>query len=144
MRLGDGHLKNVQRYMREVDQLDLAENSLDAVFFVMGYHDMYHVSKDWKINPTDFIGQLKKALKPGALMLVIDHAAPVGSKTSLAQENHRIDEAYVKDELEKLGFEIVKQSDLLRNPDDKRLNSVFDPAIRGKTDRFVLVVKNKK
>lgn len=143
-RLGDGHLKNVLRYDREVDQLGLEENSLDAVFFVMGYHDMYHVSKQWLINPPELLGQIKRALKPNGLMLVIDHSAPANSKTTYSQEQHRIDEVYVKDELSKFGFETVAQSDILRNPQDSRTNSVFDPSIRSKTDRFVLVVKNVK
>lgn len=143
-RLADGHLKNVQRYDKEVENLELAENSLDAVFFVMGYHDMYHVSTGWKIDPQHLMGQIKKALKPNGLMLVIDHAAPDGSKLQHAQENHRIDEAYVKDELARIGFETVQQSGLLRNAQDSRLTSVFDAAIRGQTDRFVLVLQNKK
>ncbi len=143
-RLATGHLKNVQRYDREASQLELAENSLDAVVFVMGYHDMYHVTKDWKVDPTDTMRQIRKALKPNGLMLVIDHNAPAGSKTAAAQENHRIDAVYVKDELAKFGFETVAESDLLQNPKDGRDKSVFDPSVRGRTDRFVLVVKNKK
>lgn len=143
-RLADGHLKNVIRYDREVDKLDLTENSVDAVFFVMGYHDLYHIEKGWELDPKQLIGQIRRALKPGGLMLVIDHAAPEGSKVTHAQKNHRIDETYVKDELAKFGFDTVTQSQLLRNPQDSRLTNVFDPAIRSKTDRFVLVVKNNK
>jgi predicted methyltransferase len=127
-----------------VDHLDFAENSVDAVFFVMGYHDMYHVSPGWKIDDKDLMGQIKKALKPNGLMLVIDHSAPIGSKLEQTQNNHRIDEEFVKSSLKAFGFEIVKQSDLLRNPADSRKNIVFDPSIRGKTDRFVFVVKNVK
>ena len=143
-RLADGRLKNVQRFDREVADLGLAENSVDAVFFVMGYHDMYHVSKDWTIDPAQLMGQIRRALKPGGKLLVIDHAAPPGSKTVHAQENHRIDAAYVKDELARFGFETVLQSDILSNPQDTRVTSVFDPAVRGRTDRFVLVLKNNK
>ena len=36
------------------------------------------------------------------------------------------------------GFEIVGRSELLRNPHDDHTKSVFDPAIRGQTDRFLL------
>lgn len=143
-RLADGSLKNVVRYDREVDQLGLAENSLDAVFFVMGYHDMYHVGPGWKIDDKDLMGQIKKALKPNGMMLVIDHSAPLGSKLAQTQDNHRIDEEFVKTSLAGFGFEIVKQSDLLRNPADPRTNLVFEPSVRGKTDRFVYVVKNVK
>jgi predicted methyltransferase len=143
-RMGSGRLKNVVRYDREVDQLGLADNSVDAVLFVMGYHDMYHVGPKWKIDPKNLMGQVRAALKPGGLMLVIDHSAPVGSKLTHSQDNHRIDIAYVKDELRQFGFEPVSESDVLANPQDNRLLSVFDPAIRGKTDRFLLVVRNKK
>jgi predicted methyltransferase len=143
-RMGSGRLKNVVRYDREVDQLGLADNSVDAVLFVMGYHDMYHVGPKWKIDPKNLMGQVRAALKPGGLMLVIDHSAPVGSKLTHSQDNHRIDIAYVKDELRQFGFESVSESDVLANPQDNRLLSVFDPVIRGKTDRFVLVVRNKK
>ncbi len=143
-RMGSGRLKNVVRYDREVDQLGLADNSVDAVLFVMGYHDMYHVGPKWKIDPKQLMGQVRAALKPGGLMLVIDHSAPAGSKLAHAQDNHRIDINYVKDELRQFGFEPVSESDVLANPQDNRLTSVFDPAIRGKTDRFLLVVRNKK
>jgi predicted methyltransferase len=143
-RLADGSLKNVLRYDRELDQLDLAENSLDAIFFVMGYHDMYHVSPGWKIDDKDLMKQIKRALKPNGMMLVIDHAAPIGSKLAQTQDNHRIDEEFVKTSLLGFGFKLVKQSDLLRNPADSRTTLVFDPSIRGKTDRFVFVVKNVK
>jgi len=41
-------------------------------------------------------------------------------------------------EVKAAGFELVGSSDLLRNPNDARTLKVFDPAIRGKTDQFVL------
>ncbi len=143
-RMGSGRLKNVVRYDRELDQLGLADNSVDAVLFVMGYHDMYHVGPKWKIDPKNLMGQVRAALKPGGMMLVLDHSAPAGSKLTHSQDNHRIDIAYVKEELRQFGFEPVSESDVLANPQDNRLTSVFDPAIRGKTDRFLLVVRNKK
>ncbi len=143
-RVASGRMKHVVRYDRELSDLGLEENSVDAVFFVMGYHDMYHTAKEWKIDPANLMGQVKKALKPGGLMLVVDHSATPGSKTALAQDMHRIDDAFVKEDLARFGFELVAESDLLRNDKDLRRGSVFDPAIRGKTDRFVYVVRNKK
>ena len=138
-RLAGGRLPNVIRHDREVTELAFADNSLDMIFFVMGYHDMYHESDNWRIDPPHFLSQLHKALKPGGRLLVIDHAAPLGSKTQHAQELHRIDENYVKAELAAQGFRFLKASELLRNPDDNRLISPFTPAIRRQTDRFVLL-----
>lgn len=143
-RLAGNRLKNVVRYDREVDDLGLAENSVDAVFFVMGYHDMYHVSEGWKIDPPQLMGQIRKALKPNGLMLVVDHNANAGTGIQSAQELHRIEAAYVKNELGKFGFELVTASDVLQNAQDNHTLSVFDPAIRSHTDRFVFVVKNSK
>jgi predicted methyltransferase len=44
----------------------------------------------------------------------------------------------VKKEVLAAGFKLAGEADFLRNPDDDRAKRVFDPAIRGKTDRFVL------
>ncbi|NQD36776.1 class I SAM-dependent methyltransferase [Permianibacter sp. IMCC34836] len=143
-RLAGNRLKNVVRYDKEVDDLGLAENSVDAVFFVMGYHDMYHVSENWKIDPAQLMAQIRKALKPNGLMLVVDHNANPGTGIQSGQELHRIEAAYVKNELAKFGFELVTASDALQNPQDDHSLSVFDPAIRYHTDRFVFVVRNNK
>lgn len=142
-RLKAGHLVNVVDYKRESDDLDFKANSLDAVFFVLGYHDMYHSSDDWKIEPKTFIAQLHKALKPGGVLLVIDHAAPDGTGTKHSQKLHRIDEAYVKQELGNSGFTFVKSSTLLRNRHDSRKISPFRPEIRRKTDRFMQLYKKE-
>ena len=39
------------------------------------------------------------------------------------------------------GLELVRSSELLRNPDDDHSRNVFDPAIKGRTDRFVHVYR---
>lgn len=140
-RLKDNRLENVIRHDKETDDLGFIDRSLDVVFFVLGYHDLYHVDKNWKIDKDDFIGQLKAALKPGGLLVVVDHSATPGSNTEYAQDLHRIDKNYVKAELKQKGFTLVKESQLLVNPDDSRLLSPFNPKIRRNTDRFILVYK---
>ncbi|WFL76452.1 hypothetical protein P7228_10630 [Altererythrobacter arenosus] len=50
---------------------------------------------------------------------------------------HRIDPADARKDFEEAGFVFEAESDMLANADDPRDISVFDPAIRGKTDRFV-------
>ena len=44
----------------------------------------------------------------------------------------------VKQEVESAGFKLVGESDILRNPADDRTLLVFNPAIRGHTDQFLL------
>lgn len=141
LRLANNRLPNVTRLDAEVDALPLAPNSIDAVYFVMGYHDMYHVDTGWKIDPKQLMADIFRALKPGGHMLVVDHNAPDNSGIASAQELHRIEAAYVRNELQNFGFELVTDSAVLRNNDDDYSKSVFDKAVRGKTDRFVFVVK---
>ncbi|HRK65154.1 MAG TPA: methyltransferase, partial [Terricaulis sp.] len=80
------------------------------------------------------------ALKPGGLYIVIDHSAVAGSplQTDAAATNHRIDQAIVRQEVEAAGFVFDGEAEFLRNPEDTRTANVFDPAIRGRTDQFVL------
>ncbi len=51
---------------------------------------------------------------------------------------HRINEDIVKKEVESAGFKLDGESDILRNSADDHTLLVFNPAIRGKTDQFLL------
>ncbi len=126
----------------EVDDLKLEPGSLDAALMVMSYHDLYFNAPDRGWFDTDvplFFSQLHAALKPGGRLVVVDHAAVDGSGKSAAQEIHRIDEAWAKQDIEGNGFRFVASNEALRNPDDDRTKMVFDKTIRGKTDRFILL-----
>jgi predicted methyltransferase len=70
--------------------------------------------------------------------VVIDHSAKPGAEIAVADRLHHIDPAVVRRELEAAGFVYDGESDVLRNPADARELGVFDPAIRGKTDQFVM------
>jgi len=112
---------------------------LDVVFTAQNYHDMaltaYGLGDRAAMNRTAFA-----ALKPGGYYIVIDHSAVAGSpiETNAETTTHRIDEAALRAEIEAAGFVFDSSSDVLRNPADTRTTSVFDPAIRGRTDQFVL------
>lgn len=110
-----------------VDLVWLSDNYHD-------FHDPFFAPADIaKINAAVF-----KALKPGGIYLILDHSAENGSGLRDTNTLHRIDEAAVKSEVEAAGFQLVGESDVLRNPADDRKKSIFDPAIRGRTDQFVL------
>jgi predicted methyltransferase len=66
----------------------------------------------------------------------VDHAAAVGAGTSDAQSVHRIEPASVRKEVEAAGFVLDAESTMLANKDDPHSTKVFDPSIKGKTDRF--------
>ena len=99
------------------------------------YHDLHNISglDLGAVNKSIF-----DALKPGAVYIVLDHVAEASSGFRDTSTLHRIDPEAVKTEVEAAGFKLVAQSDLLRNPADPHTAKVFDPAIRGKTDQFVL------
>jgi len=69
---------------------------------------------------------------------VFDHSAEAGSGVRDVGTLHRVEESIVVAEVVAAGFELIETTDLLRNPADARTLAVFDPAIRGKTDCFVL------
>jgi hypothetical protein len=75
-------------------------------------------------------------LKPGGSYVIVDHAAAVGAGTSDAQSLHRIEPASVREEVEAAGFVLDAESTMLANKDDPHSIKVFDPSIKGETDRF--------
>ena len=142
-RLGDNRLENVVRWDKETDNLALKEQSFDAIFFVLGYHDMYHTAEGWSIDKDDFLKQLDKSLKVGGKLLIVDHSAVDGSGIKHSQELHRIDADYVKNELVGKGYKLITQSNILANLKDDRMGSPFSKELRRKTDRFVLLFEKK-
>lgn len=76
------------------------------------------------------------ALKPGGVYVVIDHADARGALPTVPPK-HRIDPAVVRSQVTSVGFRFAGQSPVLANPADDHGRSVFDPAIRSRTDQFV-------
>ncbi len=114
---------------------------VDLVWTSQNYHDLHNVPG---LNVVDFDRQVFKALKPGGIFLVLDHAAPAGSGFSDTSTLHRIDPEAAKKEIVSAGFEFVGESNLLRNPNDSRTSKVFDPSIRGHTDQFIYEFRKPK
>ena len=137
-RFKDNRLSNVRRVISEIDNLGLEEASLDVVLMVLVYHDIYFTADYWPaVNRDSFFRQIRSSLKPGGVLVVIDHSAIADTGMSAAQNLHRIDEVFAKQDIQSAGFVFDGASDVLRNPDDTRTLSVFDEAISKKTDRFV-------
>ena len=145
-RLASNRMTNVTHQVSELDDMQLAPASVDAVLLVKVYHDMYWVdpkpNSPWpKINVPSVLDQLSKALKPGGVLLLVDHSAKAGRGTADAGTLHRIDQAYAIKDFEAHGFKLVKKSDLLKRPDDARDQISYKGPMLGKTDRFILVFK---
>ncbi len=126
-------LSNVTVLLNDLEDLELPEGEVDAVFMVLFYHDTYWM----QVDRPQMNREILQALKPGGIFCVIDHHAAEGSGDRDVRSLHRVEAQIVKDELLEAGFELVAESDLLAHPEDDRTINVFDAAIRGKTDRFI-------
>ena len=138
--VADAH-PNVTVVQQSFTTLTIPE-PMDVIFTAQNYHDLHlaRLNLDWaQVNR-----QIFAALKPGGVYLVIDHSAAAGSEVGVADTLHRIDPAIVKRELAAAGFVLDGESSALRNPADTLLLGVFDPAIRGSTDQFVLRFRKPK
>jgi predicted methyltransferase len=120
----------------------LPKNYADFVILNDNYHDTYWQSDKYgipKMDPNAFLKAVYASMRPGAVIGVIDHVANPNSDTRATVEKyHRIDPNVVKADFKRAGFVLVRSGDMLRNHDDDHNLLVFDPKVRGKTDRFVL------
>jgi len=89
------------------------------------------------IDPDTVLAALYRAAKPGGIVGVIDFVGEPGDTRAIVNKMHRIDPDKVRTGFERAGFVFEAQSDLLRVPTDDHTKLVFDPAVRGKTDKFV-------
>jgi len=143
-RIDKQHRTNVEHRTIDMASMGLGKDTLDAVVMMKVYHDLYWVSAEdgWpKIDASSVLDQIVAALKPGGVVLVVDHSAKPGTGSDSAQELHRIDEAYARKDFEAHGLEYVTQSDVLRHPDDKRNQITYKGPMVGKTDRFAYVFR---
>ena len=89
---------------------------LDVVTLVNNYHDISYLP----VDRAEMNRKLFAALKPGGRYIVMDHAAAAGSGSSAGKALHRIDEAFVRDEVQRAGFVLDGEATFLRNPADTR------------------------
>jgi predicted methyltransferase len=130
----DPHYGNVTVSVARVTELKLPE-PVDVIWTSLNYHDIHNI-------PNADVGAFDKlvldALKPGGVFIVLDHAAAAGSGFRDTSTLHRIDPEAVKKEVLGAGFKFEGESKLLHNPADPRTAAVFDPAVKGNTDQFIL------
>jgi predicted methyltransferase len=144
MRHADNRLANTEILLAENNTLALEADSIDAATIVLNYHDLYWSSEEYgweEIDVPVFLAEVYKGIKPGGTLGIVDHQAVSGSPAETGSTLHRIDSAIVISELESVGFVLDGESNVLANPEDDHTKGVFDPEIRGKTDRYVLRFK---
>jgi predicted methyltransferase len=133
--------KNVSLISSPFEAPNLPANAFDFLIMNLDYHDVYFESAERKIirmDPDAWLKRIYAAMKPGAIVGIIDHVAlPNGDTRATVAKLHRIDPEVVKADFQRAGFELVGVRNFLRNPADDHTLIVFDPKVRGKTDRVV-------
>ena len=111
---------------------EAADGKLDLVTLMFNYHDFGWISVDRaQMNRAIFA-----ALKPGGTYVIADHAGRLGSGITESGTLHRIEESFLRKEVEAAGFKLLAEGDFLRNPNDPRDRNTPEPA--QPKDEFVL------
>jgi len=112
---------------------------LDLVVCYANYHDAVGI---FKTNTSKMNAAVFAALKPGGRYAIIDSSARPGTGAADVETLHRIDEEYVKKEVQAAGFKLERSDDFMRNPSDPRDWNASPNAAgekRGTGDRFALM-----
>jgi len=106
--------------------------ALDLVTFMFNYHDLGYLNVDRaRMNRAIFA-----ALKPGGIYIVADHSGRPGTGISESGTLHRVEDAFVRREIEAAGFRLAEEGNFLRNPNDPRDRNTPEPPMP--KDEFVL------
>jgi predicted methyltransferase len=146
-RYGGERLPNVAQLTTPPEEAPFEPNSLDAALFVMSYHDLYWKAKDgsWPVtDPAQALAKLVPALKPGAVVVVLDHVGAAGSDPAVTVDAlHRMDPAIIKRDIEAAGLTFEAESKAFAHAEDDHTKPVFDPSVRHKTDQVLYRFRKK-
>jgi predicted methyltransferase len=110
----------------------LADGKLDLVTLMFNYHDLGFLGVDRAaMNKAIF-----RALKPGGFFVIADHSGRPGTGISESGTLHRVEQAFLRQEVEAAGFKLAAEGNFLRNPNDPRDKNTPDPP--QPKDEFVL------
>ena len=111
---------------------EVGAGGLDLVTLMFNYHDLGHMGVDRDaMNKAVFA-----AVKRGGIYVIADHSGRPGTGISESGTLHRVEEAFLRHEVESAGFKLAEQGHFLRNPSDPRDKNTPDPP--QPKDEFVL------
>ena len=114
----------------------VANGGLDLVTLMFNYHDLGFMGVDRaQMNRAIF-----RALKPGGMFVVADHAGRPGTGISESGTLHRVEESFLLGEVESAGFKLAAEGAFLRNPADPRDKNTPEP-LQPKDDFVLKFVK---
>jgi predicted methyltransferase len=112
--------------------------SADAAVTALNLHDLYggfQGNPGSEAQAVGFLQAVYAALKPGGVLGVIDHVGIAGQDNAAF---HRMLPQQARDVITKAGFTIEAESSVLAQPADDHTKPVWDPAVSGKTDQFMI------
>ena len=127
-----GNIVSVVQRFEDPAPAAVASNGLDLVTLMFNYHDLGFMGVDRaQMNRAVFA-----ALKPGGMYVIADHSGRPGTGISESGTLHRVEEAFLRKEVEAAGFKLVAEGNFMRNPADPRDKNTPDPP--QPKDEFVL------
>jgi predicted methyltransferase len=130
--------ENVEPVSADLVAMPEVTQPADVLWLHLFYHDLHTaLMRARGATPADFNRAVHERLKPGGFYVIVDHVAASGTGASHAESLHRIEPVAVRKEVEAAGFVMDAQSSVLADKDDPHAVKVFDPSIKGETDRFV-------
>jgi predicted methyltransferase len=110
---------------------------VDLFWITQNYHDL-HIAKYGVVDMAAFNAHVFASLKPRSTYFILDHQANPGTTTDDIAKLHRIEKAQVIREVTAAGFKLVAEGDALHRAGDDHVKSIFDKAIQGRTDQYML------
>ncbi|HVU21057.1 MAG TPA: hypothetical protein VHE09_10025 [Rhizomicrobium sp.] len=110
---------------------------IDLFWITQNYHDL-HIAEYGTVDMAAFNKHVFDSLKPGGVYFIVDHQANAGTTEAQIAKLHRIEKAQVIREVEAAGFKLLGESNALGNATDDHTKTIFDKAVRGHTDQYML------
>ena len=102
---------------------EVADGKLDLVTLMFNYHDLGWMG----VDRAAMNRALFRALKPGGMFVIADHAGRPGTGISESGTLHRIEGAFLRGEVEAAGFKLAAEGTFLANPNDPNDKNTPDP-----------------
>jgi predicted methyltransferase len=132
---------NVEVNLQPTAQLDMPDNSVDAVLLFLIVHHWHFNGDQGEVSPTGSnanYANILRMLKPGGTFAVIEHLSPEGLTREASAALHRIPAATAISDITDAGFVLSAESDLLADhPEDDITVYWSDNTPRGQTQRIV-------